>query len=94
MPILVDFNQVAISNLMINLKMNQLDTSRRRYASAYDPQFTYALTETNLQRSMASLSFAAMVAIHGGEKLFLTTSATERRPALPLVMTGTTSLKP
>ena len=26
MPILVDFNQVAISNLMINLKMNQLDT--------------------------------------------------------------------
>ena len=26
MPILVDFNQVAISNLMINLKMNHLDT--------------------------------------------------------------------
>lgn len=26
MPILVDFNQVAISNLMINLKMNQLET--------------------------------------------------------------------
>ena len=26
MPILVDFNQVAISNLMINLKMSQLDT--------------------------------------------------------------------
>jgi len=26
MPILVDFNQVAISNLMINLKMNNLDT--------------------------------------------------------------------
>jgi len=26
MPILVDFNQIAISNLMINMKMNHLDT--------------------------------------------------------------------